>query len=119
MDAQNLELVKSLSYAFYGICAIVVALIGLMAKFYFGVRAKQKEELKAKEDEMNAKILAVKEIEKEKSDQALKCQTCQNQIADLQTRHKETDDWIREIVGEMKEGFAAIRSTIKEALARK
>jgi len=84
MDAQNLKLIESLAYAFYGICVLVGTLIVAMIKIVFDFK-------KNKTIESQKDIDAAVEFEKYKSENALKFQIVSGHIEDLQKRHNERD----------------------------
>jgi hypothetical protein len=111
MDAQNLDLIKALSYAFYGICLLVAALIGVVIKIALNMKNSQKEDTEKQINEVRLK-------EKEKSETALKFQGLSDKVISLEKRQKETTDWIDEIVKKMDAGFEKLESLLREALKK-
>lgn len=112
MEQNALEIIKSASYAFYGICAVIAAGLTVLMNWVWKMRKEQKEELNAREARL---ILR----EKDKREQALICQNCARDILELQKKSKETDEWIEGILKEIKGKFEEIKRTIKEALESK
>lgn len=110
MNESALELIKSLSYAFYGICLIVAGLMGALIKLAWNLKTAAKLE---KEKELEA--LKV-EMEKE-SIIKLRFQGIDDKIKVIVEEQKKTNDWIDEVVKDLKkmmtDGFAEVKETIK------